>query len=225
LAVASNSYAGLAGSRGDGGLREARGAEGIQVLKDTCDYIYEAASDVPIILDAKRGDIGNTNEGYARMAFDALRVDAITIQPYQGKEAFGPFLSRADKGNIVLCKMSNAGSEEFQSLDVAGKPLYMHVAERVAAEWNTNGNCCLVVGATYPEELEQVRAIASDIPLLIPGVGAQGGDLEATVRAAKGKMFINVSRAVLYASSNPDFAEAARAQALTYDGAIRAVLL
>jgi orotidine-5'-phosphate decarboxylase len=204
---------------------EAEGIEGWQALKDTCDYIYEAAPDVPIILDAKRSDIGNTNEGYARMAFDFFRADAITVHPYQGGEALAPFFARTEKGIIVLVKTSNPGSGEFQALDTDGEPLYLRVTRQVVHEWNKNGNCCIVVGATYPHELEQVRAIAPDIPILIPGTGAQGGDLEATVKAAGGKMFINVSRAVLYASSNPDFVEAARAQALIYDGAIRAALL
>jgi len=192
---------------------EAKGAAGIEELKRTCDYLRENYPDLPIILDFKNGDIGNTNNYYAQFAFDYLGVDAITIQPYQGKTALQPFLDHKDKGIIVLCRMSNEGSGEFQDLEVNGKKLYQQVAENVARDWNANGNCLLVVGATYPDELKQVRAIVGDMTLLVPGVGAQGGDIEATLKSGlnpDGKgLVINSSRAILYASNGDDFAQAA----------------
>lgn len=207
---------------------EAYGQDGWLALQETCDYIHAAAPEVPIILDAKRGDIGNTNEGYAAMAFDILRVDAITVQPYMGGESLAPFFARKDKGVIVLCKTSNAGNE-FQDIDVGGEPLYVRVARAVVGSWNVNGNCAMVVGATHPEELRAIRAIAPEVPLLMPGIGAQGGDLEASVVAGKDArgqgMIINASRAVLYASSGTDFAEAACAKAQEYDSAIRTALV
>lgn len=208
---------------------EAHGEEGWRALKTTIEYIHHAAPEVPVILDAKRADIGNTNNGYARMAFDILEADAITVHPYLGAEAMRPFLERADKGIIVLCRTSNEGAHEFQDSDIHGEPLYKKVAEHVASDWNTNGNCGLVVGATYPAELAEVRAVAPDVPFLIPGIGAQGGDLEAAVKAgrdARGRgIIVNASRAVLYASGGADFADAARAKVEEYDSAIRAALV
>jgi len=199
---------------------EARGAAGIEELRQTCAYIKENHTDIPIILDFKRGDIGNTNNHYASFAFDYLQVDAITVQPYQGREALQAFLDYKDKGIIVLCRMSNPGAGEFQDLTVDGRKLYLQVAENVSKEWNTNGNCLLVVGATSPEELGEVRALVGDeITLLVPGLGAQGGEAEATVKAginAAGQgMIINSSRAILYASSGEDFAKAARQAAIS----------
>lgn len=204
---------------------EAFGEEGWRALKATCEYIHATAPDVAIILDAKRGDIGNTNEGYIRMAFDILAVDAITVQPYMGGEALAPFLARKEKGIIVLCRTSNPGAHEFQNKVVDGELLYVTVAKHVRDTWNEHGNCALVVGATAPHELEKVRELVPQMPLLIPGIGAQGGDLEATVRAGKRAMIIAVSRAVIYASSGTDFADAARNQARVYDSAIRAALV
>ena len=196
---------------------EARGAAGIEELKLTCDYIKERYPEIPVILDFKRGDIGNTNDSYAAFAFEYLGVDAITIQPYQGRTALQPFLDRKDKGIIVLCKMSNEGSGEFQDLEAGGTKLYVQVAANVANDWNSNGNCLLVVGATYPEELAEVRSRVGDMTILVPGVGAQGGDIEATLKAglnAAGKgLIINSSRAILYASGGDDFADAAHAAA------------
>lgn len=193
---------------------EARGADGIEELKKTCDYLREHCPDTPIILDCKRGDIGNTNEHYAAFAFDYLGVDAVTVQPYQGQKAVQPFLDRADKGIIVLCKTSNEGSGEFQDLETDGSKLYTQVARNVSGGWNANGNCLLVVGATYPSELAEVRALVGDMVLLVPGIGAQGGDIEATMRAglrSDGRgLIINSARAILYASDGDDFAEAAR---------------
>jgi orotidine-5'-phosphate decarboxylase len=193
---------------------EAHGTEGIRALRRTIAIIRTVAPNVPIILDAKRADIGNTNAGYVSAAFSFFLADAITVHPYLGAEALQPFLEQKDKGIIVLCRTSNPGAGEFQDLRVNGEPLYQVVARRVANEWNRNGNCALVVGATYPEELYQVRRLAGDIPILIPGIGAQGGDVEKTVTAGKDNrgqgMIINSSRGIIFASKGADFAEAAR---------------
>ncbi len=196
---------------------ESRGKAGIEALKMTCDFLHEKYPDVVIILDAKRADIGNTNEGYIKFAFDYLGADAITVHPYLGKEALKPFLERKDKGILILCRTSNVGAGEFQDLEMGGKPLYQIIAEHIEKEWNYNGNCGLVVGATYPIELEIVRRIAGDIPILIPGIGVQGGDVEKTVKAGVDKngqnAIINSSRGIIFASSGIDFAQAARIEA------------
>jgi orotidine-5'-phosphate decarboxylase len=198
---------------------EARGADGVAALKQTCDYIKEAYPETPIIIDAKRGDIGNTNAGYVEYVFDYLGADAVTVHPYFGSESLGKFLEREDKGIIILCRSSNPGAGEVQDLLVDGEKLYVRVAKQVVKTWNTRGNCLLMVGATYPEELRDVRAIAGpDMPLLIPGVGAQGGDLAGTMKAGLGAnrrgLIISSSRAIIFASSGDDFAEAARAEAM-----------
>lgn len=207
---------------------EAHGDEGWRALRETIQYINDVAPEVPIILDAKRADIGNSNMGYVESAFDHLHADAITVSPYPGREALMPFLERRDKGIIVWCRTSNAGAGEFQDLLIDGKPLYQIVASHVAKEWNENGNCALVVGATYPDELREVRAIAGDMPILIPAIGAQNGDLEKTLKAGKGSknagMIISVSRALIFASSGPDFAEAARKKATELHGRIMKAL-
>lgn len=204
---------------------EAHGAEGWMALKRTMRILRRGAPEVPIILDAKRADIGNTNEGYVSMAFDELGADAITVHPYLGREALEPFLKREDKGIIVLCRTSNKGAGEFQDLLVNGVPLYLEVAQRVVSKWNARQNCCLVVGATYPHELKRVREIAPDLPFLIPGIGAQGGDLKATVHAGKDArgegMIINASRGIIFASPEEDFASAARCELLKLDTQIR----
>lgn len=178
---------------------EGSGAKGVEQLKLTCDYIRETYPDVVIILDAKRADIGNTNEGYVRYVFDYLGADAVTLHPYLGKEALKPFLDREEKGSIILCRTSNPGAGEFQDA------MYKTVAEHVAKEWNGNNNCAIVVGATYPTELEIVRRIVGDMPILIPGVGAQGGDVEKTVKAgvdSRGKnAIINSSRGIIFAQN------------------------
>lgn len=197
---------------------EAQGAEGIQVLKDTCDYIREVAPDVLIILDAKRADIGNTNNGYVQFAYDYLGADAITLHPYLGGEALEPFLKRADKGAIILCRTSNPGSGEFQDSVAGTKKLYEFIANSVAHDWNVNKNCLLVVGATYPEEAATIRQIVGDdVWFLVPGVGAQGGSVEATMNAAQNShgdgLIISSSRDIIFASSGSDFAEAARSKA------------
>ncbi|MGH8172737.1 MAG: orotidine-5'-phosphate decarboxylase [Rhodanobacteraceae bacterium] len=177
-------------------------------------HIHAAHPRVPVILDAKRGDIGSTAAFYAEEAFDRYAADAVTANPYLGFDALEPFLRRADKGVVVLCRTSNAGARDMQDLDVGGVPLYQHVARKATTEWNANGNCLLVVGATYPAELAKVRGIVGDMPLLVPGVGAQGGDVEAVVRNAQTSvgtgLAISSSRAILYAGNGEDFADAAR---------------
>ncbi len=195
---------------------EAYGEAGMEALIKIVEHIKSKHPDIPVILDAKRADIDNTNRGYVEAAFDIICADAITVHPYLGKEAMKPFLARRDKGIIVLVKTSNAGSDELQNLPVGEhqEPLYQVVARNVTTNWNTNGNCAIVVGATYPNELRQVRAIVGDMPILIPGIGAQGGDIQATVQAGKDSrgrgMIINSSRGILYASHGSDFVEAAR---------------
>ena len=173
---------------------------------------------MPVILDAKRGDIGSTAQHYVTEAFDRYGADAVTLNPYLGRDSVQPFLDRADKGVILLCHTSNPGAADLQDLDVGGKPLYQHVARLIAQEWNTHGNCALVTGATWPEQLAEVRALVGDVPLLVPGIGAQGGDVEAVVRNGRTPngtgLMISSSRAILYAGSGEDFAQAARAATL-----------
>lgn len=186
------------------------GAE--EELARTIDYIHRVAPHVPVILDAKRGDIGSTAEHYAREAFDRYGADAVTANPYLGGDTLEPFLARADKGVFVLCRTSNPGAGDLQDLDCGGRKLHQVVAGLAATRWNTNGNCMLVVGATYPQELAAVRAIVGDMALLVPGVGAQGGDVEAAVRAGRTAdgtgLVVNASRGVLYAAG--DFPGAVR---------------
>lgn len=196
---------------------EALGAGGVAVLRRTIEFIQFYHPDIPIIGDLKRADIGNTNKGYVNLAFDYLQVDAVTVNPYFGGEALKPFLERKDKGIIVLCRTSNKGAGEFQDLPIAiegvARPLYQWVAHNVAAHWNENKNCLLVVGATAPEELGAVRDIVGDMPILVPGVGAQGGDLRGVLECGLDSegygLIINSSRDIIYASPNEDFAEAA----------------
>jgi orotidine-5'-phosphate decarboxylase len=182
-------------------------------------HVHAAHPGIPVILDSKRGDIGSTAQHYAAEAFDRYGADAATVNPYLGRDSAQPFLDRADKGVIVLCRTSNPGSGEFQDLRVDGRPLYQHVAQRVAREWNANGNCLLVVGATWPDELAEVRALVGDLPFLVPGIGAQGGDVEAVLRAGatsdRSGLVISSSRAILYAGAGIDFADAARTAAIT----------
>ena len=189
----------------------ALGAE--QALARLISHLRAAHPGVPVILDSKRGDIGSTAQHYATEAFDRYAADAVTVNPYLGRDALQPFLDRSDRGVVILCRTSNPGAGELQDLLVAGRPLYQHVAEKAAVEWNTHGNVALVVGATWPEQLAEVRAIVGDVPLLVPGVGAQGGDAGAVVRNAKTPdgtgLVVSSSRAVLYASSADDYAEAA----------------
>jgi orotidine-5'-phosphate decarboxylase len=193
---------------------EAGGAKGIEELQMTCEYLRNVYPDIPIILDAKRADIGSTNKGYAQFTFDYLKVDAITLHPYLGAEAIRPFLDRKDKGCIILCRTSNAGAGEFQDVVVGGERLYKMIARTVVNDWNNNGNCMLVVGATYPEELAEVRAIAGNMTFLVPGIGAQGGDVEKTVRAGlnsqKAGLIISSSRGIIFAGNGIDFATLSR---------------
>ena len=196
---------------------EAQGEAGLRALISTVRYIREMYAHIPIILDAKRADIGSTNLGYVQSAFDYLGVDAITVHPYLGKEALAPFLARKEKGIIVLVKTSNPGAGEFQDLPVGPQqePLYTVVARHVAQDWNGNGNCAIVVGATYPDELRRARALVGDMPILIPGIGTQGGEGAATVLAGQDSrgwgMIISASRSIIFASKGSDFTVAARA--------------
>jgi orotidine-5'-phosphate decarboxylase len=189
-------------------------------LEAVCRYLRETYPHIPLVLDAKRGDIGATAHQYAREAFDRYGADAVTVNPYMGADSVDPYMEWADRGVIVLCRTSNPGGSDLQFLQVDGMPLYQRVAKLVAEKWNRNGQGALVVGATFPEELAQVRRIVGDMPLLVPGIGAQGGDVEATVRAGRTAngtgMMINSSRAILYATpkDGEDFAAAARRVAL-----------
>jgi orotidine-5'-phosphate decarboxylase len=190
-------------------------------LEQLMAHMRRVAPDVPVILDAKRGDIGSTAEQYAKEAFERYQADAVTLSPFMGFDSIEPYLRYPGKGAILLCRTSNAGGSDLQNQrlhDVAGQPrVYEHIAHLAQTQWNTNGQLGLVVGATFPGEIARVRELAPDLPLLIPGVGAQGGDAEATVRAgwrggqgSSGLIAVNSSRAVLYAGSGDDFAEAAR---------------
>lgn len=194
-------------------------AEGrLRDLEMTFAYLREVAPGHVHILDAKRNDIGTTAQQYAREAFVHYGADAVTVNAYMGGDTLIPFSEDPAKGAIVLCKTSNAGSAELQNLELAsGGPLYLEVARKAAASWNGNGNLCLVVGATYPDELAQIRAVVGDMPILVPGIGAQGGDLAATLAAgldcAGWGVLINSSRGIIYASAGSDFAVAAGAAA------------
>jgi orotidine-5'-phosphate decarboxylase len=183
-------------------------------LERTIEYIHRTCPDVPVILDAKRGDIGNTAERYAIEAFERYGADAVTVNPYLGTDALEPFLKYADKGVIVLCRTSNPGGRDLQDLGVGEAKLYQVVAQLAATRWNARGNCLLVVGATYPQELASVRALVGEMPLLVPGVGAQGADVAQAVQAGQTAagtgLIISSSRAILYASAGADFAGAAR---------------
>ena len=183
---------------------------------------------IPVILDSKRGDIGSTADHYALEAFERYGADAVTVNPYMGFDTIEPYLKHAGKGVIVLCRTSNPGGSDLQFLNVSsGEPLYLHVAKLASKQWNSSGQISLVVGATFPEEIAKVRTIVGDMPLLIPGIGAQGGDIDATVQAgciagAPGTgMIINSSRAILYASTGSDFAQAARDVAQSTRDALR----
>lgn len=182
---------------------------------------------IPVILDAKRGDIGSTAEQYAIEAFERYRADAVTVNPYMGFDSVQPYLAYPDKGVIILCRTSNAGGSDLQFLQVGNTPLYQVVAHKVAHEWNTSGQCALVVGATFPNEIKEVRDIVGDMPLLIPGIGAQGGDLAATMQAGQTSMgtgvMINSSRAIIYASTGEDFAQVAAQVARETQQAINAL--
>lgn len=217
---------------------EAFGSRGFVALKSTVAHINRVAPEVPVILDAKRADIGNTNKGYVKMAFEYFGVDAITVHPYLGREALQPFLDMENKGIFVLCRTSNPGAGELQDLcwsvsinhklaKLTGKlsvTLFEQVADNVTTNWNNSSNCGLVVGATYPAELQRVRQIVDDMPILIPGVGKQTehksqeevvGEVVATgMDSQKQGIIINSSRGIIFASSGDDFAEAARRETI-----------
>ncbi|WP_153145543.1 orotidine-5'-phosphate decarboxylase [Dechloromonas sp. H13] len=180
-------------------------------------HIHAKHPGIPVILDAKRGDIGSTAEQYAIEAFERFRADAVTVNPYMGRDSVDPYLAYPDKGVILLCRTSNPGGSDLQFLDVGGEKLYERVARLAAGEWNTTGQIALVVGATFPAEIARVREIVGDMPLLVPGIGAQGGDVAATVKAGRTAdatgLMINSSRAILYAGKDENFYIAARAAA------------
>lgn len=194
-----------------------RGHRGLHLLEDLCRVVRVSAPNALLILDMKVGDIGNTNHGYVEFAFKICGADAVTVHPYMGSKAMMPFLENLDKGIFVLCKTSNQGADEFQDMmNVDTQPFYMGVASKVSRIWNTNGNCGLVTGATYPDELRRIRKIVPELPLLIPGIGAQGGDLEKTIRAVAtakdhSPFVINQSSSFMYASKGDDFAKAGAA--------------
>lgn len=197
-------------------------------LVESIRHVHEAAPGIPVILDAKRADIGNTTKHYVREAFERYGADAVTVNPYMGMDAIKPFLDCADKGVVILCRTSNPGSKEVQELTLAnGEKLYEHLASLMATEWNANGNVLLVAGATHPSELGEIRKRVGNVPLLVPGIGAQGGDLEGVLKnglTADGTgLIINSSRGIIYASKGADFAEAARAAALELRDAVNAL--
>jgi orotidine-5'-phosphate decarboxylase len=205
----------------------ALGAE--RQLEQTIDYIKSSYPHIPVILDAKRGDIGSTATQYAREAFVRYQVDAVTVNPYMGFDSVQPFLDYQDKGVIILCKTSNSGAAQLQELQLQrigqdSEPVYEYIARLVAKEWNFNHNCLLVMGATWPQQVAKVRSIVGDMPFLVPGAGAQGGDIASIVQAgqtvAGHGLVISASRSILYASANDDFAEAARTQAAALKNAI-----
>ena len=187
-------------------------------LEMTVDYIHTNLPDIPIILDAKRGDISSTANMYAKEAFERYHADAVTVNPYMGGDTLDPFLKHKDKGVIILCRTSNPGAMEIQDLESNGKKIYQIIAIKASTEWNYNGNVTLVVGATYPNELREIRDLVGDMPLLVPGIGAQGGDVKKAVingRDSKGAgMIINSSRGIIYASPGRDFEDAARNAAI-----------
>lgn len=183
---------------------EADGIDGIVALKETCDYINQNYPEIPIILDAKRGDIGNTNRGYAKLAFEYLKADAITLNPYMGVEALGAFAEYSDKGLIILARTSNAGGDDFQN-NPSEAPLYLSVVEEFQKQWPDHSGLMFVAGATHPDELAKIRAAAGDSWLLVPGVGAQGGDIAKVmscgVNSSGGGLAINASRSIIFAES------------------------
>jgi orotidine-5'-phosphate decarboxylase len=204
----------------------AHGAE--KQLEKLIEHIQTNHPEVPVVLDAKRGDIGATATQYAIEAFDRYQADAVTVNPYMGFDSIEPYLKYSDRGVFVLCRTSNPGGSDLQFLELSHQQsqlrLYEKVAQLACEKWNTNGQLGLVVGATFPQEIARVREIVGDMPLLIPGIGAQGGDIVATVQAGKkNNLLINSSRAILYAGHGEDFAQAARQVAIQTRDSIQAV--
>lgn len=196
---------------------EALGEIGLRHLHNTVEYILTTYPEIPVIVDAKRNDIGNSAEQYASAVFKSLKADAVTINPYLGTDSVQPFLKFQNKGIIILCRTSNPSSSEFQDLVVDGKPLYIKVAEKVI-EWNKSfHNCLMVVGATWPEQMAAIRKIAPEMNFLVPGIGKQGGNIEQTLKAGlrsdKAGLIINAGRSIIYASTNENFDTQARLEA------------
>ena len=186
-------------------------------LERTIEYIHRSYPGIPVILDSKRGDVGNTAQRYAIEAFERYGADAVTVNPYMGGDSLEPFLQYEDRGVIILCRTSNPGGRDLQDLDVGGRKLYQVVADMAARKWNTRGNCLLVVGATQPRELAEVREIVGNMPFLVPGVGAQGGDVALAVTNGQTDdgtgLIVSSSRGILYAGTDDSFSTAARAAA------------
>lgn len=197
---------------------ESYGIDGLRSLKKTIEYLKGKYPEIPIILDAKRGDIATTSGKYAQEVFAMLGVDAVTVNPYLGYDALEPFLQWRDKGIIILCRTSNPGASDFQDLMVNGEPLYVKVAKRVVAWHKKYKNCLIVVGVTWPKELKKIRSVVGDeIIFLVPGIGTQRGKIESLkpgLNSSKMGLIITSSRSIMYASSNKDFAEVARQKTL-----------
>ncbi len=193
---------------------EVNGAAGWRQLAESVDYLRQNHPDILIISDAKRADIGNTSAAYARAIFDELGFDAVTLNPYLGRDALQPFLDREDKAAIILCRTSNPGAAEIQDLELGGRPLWAAVAEKVAHEWNEKGNCMLVAAGTNPAEMARIRALVGDMTLLVPGIGAQGGDIKSVMRAGQNSagrgLIINSSRRIIFAADPAAAAAALR---------------
>lgn len=199
---------------------EAKGDVGMKELKKTMEYLQKNHPEIVTIDDAKRADIGSTNEGYVEAIFDWLGFDAVTLHPYLGREALTPFLNRKDKGCIILCRTSNPGAGEFQDLKSDGKPVWQIVAKKVSKEWNENDNCLLVVGATYPDEMKVIRKLTGDMTFLVPGVGAQGGSVKDAVTSGlnskKTGILVNSARAIIYAENPRKAAQELRDEINSY---------
>ena len=199
---------------------EEQGETGIRALQETVAFLREQHPDILTICDAKRGDIDSTNAAYANAIFDGYGFDAVTLHPYTGQEGLAPFLQRTDRACIILCRTSNPGAGEFQDLEVGGRPLWQAIAERVATAWNAHGNCMLVIGATYPDELRRVREIVGDMTLLIPGIGTQGGEVAEVIAAGLNSeglgLIVNASRSVIFADNPAAAARALRDEINTY---------
>ncbi len=202
---------------------EGNGAEGIAQLQQTIAYIHNKHSAIPVIVDAKRADIGNTNDGYVDYIFNYLNADATTLHPYLGREALEPFLNLEDKGMIILCRTSNSGVEDTQDVVVEGKPYYQYLAGKIASEWNVNKNCLLVVGATYPKEMREIRElVGDDMTFLVPGVGAQGGDAKAVIEAGQNSsgdgLIVNSARGIIFADNPREEAKKLHAEINKFRG-------